>query len=151
MMTAAVAFHVGGTPALQGRLYTVARGRHHAAMTNKRQTPPRGKSPGAAAPLQGREAYIARLRAGETVSFREGGNSMHPRIKHRQKCTYAPVTALSELKVGDAVFCKVGPHYYTHLVKALEGERVLIGNNHGKINGWTTLERVFGRVVAVED
>ena len=40
--------------------------------------------------LTERQAYIAHLRAGETVSFRESGSSMMPRIKSRQKRTYAP-------------------------------------------------------------
>ena len=105
--------------------------------------------------LTGREAYIARLRAGETVSFRESGNSMTPRIKHRQKCTYAPVLSHDDVSVGDAVFCKVGPYYYTHLIKAKmpegDGYRYQIGNNHGKINGWTTLDKIFGKVIAVDD
>ncbi len=101
--------------------------------------------------LTGRNAYIARLKAGEEVSFREGGNSMHPRIKHRQKCTYAPVNSATDVKVGDAVFCKVGKNYFTHIVKGIDGERYLIGNNHGHINGWTNLEHIYGRVIKVHE
>ena len=39
--------------------------------------------------------------------------------------------------LGDIVFCKVKGRYYTHLVRAKGDRGVLIGNNHGKINGWT--------------
>lgn len=39
--------------------------------------------------------------------------------------------------MGDIVFCKVKGRYYTHLVKAKGDRGVLIGNNHGRINGWT--------------
>jgi hypothetical protein len=101
--------------------------------------------------LTGRDAYIARLKNGETVSFRESGNSMTPRIKHRQKCTYAPVIKAGDIGVGDAVFCKVGPWYFTHLVAGIRGDQYQIANNHGHVNGWTTLDKIFGKVVALED
>jgi sRNA-binding protein len=101
--------------------------------------------------LMGRDAWIARLRAGETVSFREGGNSMTPRIKSRQKCTYVPVNSISDIKVGDAVFCRVGGSYFTHLITAIKGEQVQISNNHGHVNGWTHISNVFGKVIKVEN
>ena len=99
----------------------------------------------------GRDAWIARLRAGETVSFREGGNSMTPRIKHREKCTYAPVSSMDDIAVGDAVFCKVGSNHFTHLVTAIRDEQVQISNNHGHVNGWTKIENVFGKVIKIGD
>lgn len=43
------------------------------------------------------------------------------------------------------VFCKVKGRYYTHLVKAKGDRGVLIGNNHGRINGWT--KSVFGKIL----
>src|ERR1051326_5817738 len=101
--------------------------------------------------LTGKAAYIARLRAGETVAFRESGNSMTPRIKHRQKGTVAPVNRPDDVKVGDAVFCKVGRSYFTHLVTAIRGAQYQISNNHGHCNGWITVESIFGRVIAVEE
>jgi hypothetical protein len=117
---------------------------------------PTTASPGDAK-LYGKDAYIARLKAGGSVSFREGGNSMTPRIKSRQLCTFAPVLSHEDVSEGDAVFCKVGGAYYTHLVVRKElvrrGDadeyRFQIGNNHGHVNGWTTLDKVFGRVVAI--
>ena len=101
--------------------------------------------------LTGKAAYIARLRAGETVCFREGGNSMTPRIKSRQKCTYCPVRAPEDVRVGDAVFCKVGGSYYTHLITAIRGDQYQISNNHGHVNGWITLNSIYGKVIAIED
>jgi hypothetical protein len=101
--------------------------------------------------LTGRQAYIARLRAGETVSFRETGNSMMPRIRSRQKCTYVPVREPADIRVGDAVFCKVAGNYFTHLVTAIRGNQYQISNNHGHVNGWTTLDNIFGKVVKVEN
>ena len=50
-------------------------------------------------------AYIARLLAGETVSFRPRGGSMAGRIEDRQLVTVAPVADASLLKVGDIVLC----------------------------------------------
>jgi hypothetical protein len=100
--------------------------------------------------LTGIDAYIARLAAGETIAFRESGNSMVPRIASRALCTYVPVRAPDDARVGDAVFCKVAGSYYTHLVTAADGERRQISNNHGHTNGWTHLAHVFGRVVAID-
>ena len=54
--------------------------------------------------LTGRDAWIARLRNGETVAFREGGNSMTPRIKSRQKCTYSPVSSMEDVSIGARCF-----------------------------------------------
>ena len=66
---------------------------------------------------------------------------MTPLIKSGQKHVLSPVT-LDKVEVGDIVFCKVKGRYYTHLVRG-----VLIGNNHGKINGWT--KSVFGKVTKI--
>ncbi len=101
--------------------------------------------------LRGRDAWIARLKAGETVAFREGGNSMTPRIKSRQKCTYSPVSSIDDVKIGDAVFCRVGGSYFTHLITAIRGDEVQISNNHGHVNGWTKIENVIGRVIKIEN
>ena len=44
--------------------------------------------------------------------------------------------------------CRVRISFYTHLVLATNDQQgVLIGNNHGRTNGWT--KNVFGRVVEV--
>jgi hypothetical protein len=60
---------------------------------------------------------------------------MTPLIKSGQEHVLGPIN-LSDVEVGDIVFCKV------------KGDRgVLIGNNHGKINGWT--KSVFGKVTKI--
>jgi translation initiation factor IF-1 len=91
--------------------------------------------------------YIEGLQRGETVSFRPRGNSMTPRIESGQLCTVEPV-CITDLKKGDIVLCRVSGSDYLHLVKALQGDRVQIGNNKGRINGWT--RTVYGRLVKVE-
>jgi hypothetical protein len=93
--------------------------------------------------------YIARLRSGETVSFRPRGHSMSPKIESGQLCTVAPVEVAS-LVVGDIVLCKVKGAEYLHLVKAIQGERFQIGNNRGFINGWVGANAIFGRLLRVE-
>jgi len=88
---------------------------------------------------------VKRLQAGETIiEYKEGGNSMVPLIYSRQPVDIRPVDR--ELKKGDIVFCRIGQRYYTHLVTAIDGDRVQISNNHGHVNGWTNKDNVFGLV-----
>ena len=92
-------------------------------------------------------SYIADLKAGKTVKFRPKGRSMSGRIESGQLCTVEPVQ-VADLKAGDIVLAKVGPNIYLHIAKAIQGERVLIANARGKVNGWTG--SVYGRCVKVE-
>jgi hypothetical protein len=94
--------------------------------------------------------YIAKLKAGETVSFRPRGNSMVGKIESGQLCTVEPVV-VETIQIGDIVLCKVRGAEYLHLVKAIQGKRFLIGNNRGKINGWITANTIYGRCINVED
>ena len=72
---------------------------------------------------------------------------MVPKIKHRQPHRLAPVK-LKDVEKGDIVYCKVNGRFYTHLVKGVSENRgLLIGNNRGKINGWT--KKVYGKVIEV--
>ncbi len=98
------------------------------------------------------ESVLADLAAGKTVeNYREGGNSMTPRIMNGQKQTLVPIKDPASIREGDIVLCKVRGSYFTHLVKAIrnnKGKReFLIGNNHGHVNGWT--RAVCGKSVAV--
>jgi hypothetical protein len=95
-------------------------------------------------------AYISKLKAGETVSFRPRGQSMTGKIESGQLCTVAPVTDVSTLEVGDIVLCKVSGNEYLHLIKAVQGERFQIGNNRGFINGWVGSNAIYGRCIRVE-
>ena len=89
-------------------------------------------------------AYIAKLRAGETVSFRPRGGSMAGKIESGQLCTVEPVKDVTTLKVGEIVLCKVGGNEYLHLIKAIQGQRFQIGNNRGFINGWIGQQIHYG-------
>jgi hypothetical protein len=94
--------------------------------------------------------YIARLKAGESVSFRPRGNSMAGKIDSGQLCTVVPIADHSALRPGEIVLCKIGGSEYLHLVKAVQGERFQIGNNRGRINGWVSAKSIFGRCVKIE-
>ena len=90
---------------------------------------------------------IEKLVAGETIVSKEGGNSMLPIIRSMQPVRIEP-TDWNDCEVGDIVYCKVKGNIYTHLVKAKNDKRgCLIGNNRGKINGWT--KNIYGKVVEI--
>ncbi len=72
---------------------------------------------------------------------------MLPRIKSRQPVRLVPA-GVKDVQIGDIVYCKVKGNFYTHLVKAKDPKKgCLIGNNKGRINGWT--KQVYGKVVEV--
>ena len=72
---------------------------------------------------------------------------MIPLIYSGNKVTLEPVKA-NKLSIGDIVLCQVKGKQYLHLVKAIDGERLLIGNNKSRINGWT--RSVYGKVIHIE-
>lgn len=73
---------------------------------------------------------------------------MTPRIKSGALCTVEPLQG--SLAAGDVVLCRVKGSDYLHLVKAVQGERYQIGNNHGHVNGWVGLNAIYGKLVRVE-
>jgi hypothetical protein len=97
------------------------------------------------------DAAAARVAAGATVKLRPSGASMVPLIRSRQQVTVAPVDP-ARLEVGDIVLARVTGTVYLHLVSALDQarNRVQISNNRGRVNGWTSYDRVFGICVAVD-
>lgn len=93
--------------------------------------------------------YIDTLKNGETVSFRPRGGSMKGKVESGQRCIVEPATE-KDLKKGDIVLCKVNGSEYLHLIKAIQGNRFLIGNNIGRINGWISFNSIFGKLIKVE-
>jgi hypothetical protein len=87
--------------------------------------------------------FIEKLKAGETVQFRPRGNSMRGKIESGQLVTVEP-PGDRQWNKGDIVLCKVNGSQYLHLIKAVQGERFQIGNNVGRINGWITLNSIYG-------
>ena len=97
------------------------------------------------------DAMAARVAAGATVAFRPTGNSMGPLIRSRQLVTVAPVEP-SRVQVGDIVLARVAGTVYLHLVSAVDhaAGRVQISNNRGRVNGWTSQDKVYGICTAVD-
>lgn len=97
------------------------------------------------------DAFAARVAAGARISFRPSGSSMVPLIRSRQEVTVAPVDP-AKVEPGDIVLARVAGTVYLHLVSAVEPARgrVQISNNRGRVNGWTSAERVYGICVAVD-
>lgn len=93
-------------------------------------------------------SHIEKLQAGEPVSFRPKGNSMQGKIESGQLCTLEPISG--EIKVGDVVLCKVGGRQLLHLVSAVQGKRYQISNNKKHINGWISIDAIFGKLTKVE-
>ncbi|MBQ4820739.1 hypothetical protein [Aquimarina sp. MMG016] len=90
---------------------------------------------------------IQKLLNGETIISKEPGNSMLPILRSKQPVVLNPVN-WEDCKKGDIVYCKVRGNCFTHLVKGKDPKRgLLIGNNHGRINGWT--KNVYGKVVKI--
>ena len=75
---------------------------------------------------------------------------MAGKVDSGQLCTVEPIQDPATLHVGDIVLCKVNGQQYLHLIKAIQGERVQIGNNRGRINGWISSRGIYGRCVRVE-
>jgi hypothetical protein len=97
-------------------------------------------------------AAAAAVTAGQTVRFRPRGNSMAPRIRHRQLVTVAPADPAA-LQPGDVALARIRGSLVLHLVSAVDSrrERVQISNIRGVVNGWAPYRHVYGVLVAVED
>jgi SOS-response transcriptional repressor LexA len=94
--------------------------------------------------------YIQALQLGKTVQFRPRGNSMVPKIYSGDLVTVEPCLPGCLLELGDIVLCRVSGQEYLHLISAIRGEQIQISNNRGFINGWTSVSRIYGKVIKVE-
>jgi hypothetical protein len=74
---------------------------------------------------------------------------MRGKVESGQLCTVEPVDAAT-LGVGDIVLCRVNGRQYLHLVRAVRGDRFLIGSNRGHLNGWVSAHSIYGKCVRVE-
>jgi hypothetical protein len=120
--------------------------------------------------------YIEELQFGNTVQFRPRGNSMEGKISSGQLVTVEPIvketvstktvdnkyitTIVTEetiLEKNDIVLCKVRGSQYLHLISAIrDGDdqddcEYQISNNRGQVNGWITVNSIFGKCVKIEN
>jgi len=85
------------------------------------------------------------LQSGKTITYREYGNSMLPKLKSGVLVTIEPYET-NKLEIGDIVLCKVKGKYYLHYIKSIDNKKgFLIGNAHGHLNGWT--RNVYGKLI----
>src|ERR1700737_2790639 len=88
-------------------------------------------------------AAIEQLTRGETAHLRPRGHSMTGRVNDGDQVTVAPPGDQAP-DVDDVVLVRCRGHEYLHLVKARQGDRFLIGNNRGGVNGWVGRRAIFG-------
>ncbi len=91
---------------------------------------------------------IAKLQSGLPAVVRPFGKSMSPLVESGNLVTLFPFVAGLEPQKGDIVLVDV---VYLHLIKNTDKDKYLIGNNRGRINGWVTKDKIYGKVVLVED
>jgi hypothetical protein len=91
---------------------------------------------------------VSALARGEQVTVRPRGGSMRGKIEDGQPVTLGPVVP-AEVAAGEVVLVRWKGGVLLHLVKEATGERLLIGNNVGRVNGWVSRRDVVGRVVRV--
>ena len=94
---------------------------------------------------------IQELQSGRNVTIYPKGNSMTPKIESGAKVILEPIADITSIKRGNIVLASVGKTVYLHLVTAVDNYRVQISNNHGHVNGWTSKEKVYGRVINVDN
>lgn len=72
---------------------------------------------------------------------------MEPILHSGEVFYFLSVTEETTLSEGDIVFCKVDNEFLLHKITAINEDKIQIGNNKGKINGWTTREHICGKYV----
>ena len=87
-------------------------------------------------------AAAASIKLGRRVKLKAYGDSMTPLVKHGEIVTVRPLTVPPQR--GDIVLARVNGSWYLHLVSAKRDGQVQISNNHGHVNGWTSLKNVVG-------
>ena len=75
---------------------------------------------------------------------------MTGRINDGQLVTIEPFKS-QVLAKDDIVLVRVKGRDFLHLIKDIQGDRYLIGNNRGGINGWVGLSAIFGKVIRGEN
>ena len=93
---------------------------------------------------------LKELKAGRSVKIRPHGGSMRGRIESGQEVTLSPVKS-EGLAVDDVVLVRWKGNFLLHLIKEINDDQILIGNNIGKENGWVSFRDVFGKVTEVND
>lgn len=95
--------------------------------------------------------FIRMLKNGDSVQFRPKGNSMTGKIESGQLVTMKPVRGPGDIGPNNIVLVKVNGTVWLHLVTAVGSDgRYQISNNKGHVNGWASLDNVYGVVTRVD-
>lgn len=87
---------------------------------------------------------VEKLEKGECIVSREPGNSMVPILYSKEPVILEPETDWNNFKKGDIAYVKIHGRYYTHLVHGVDEKKgLLMGNNHGHVQGWT--KKIFAK------
>ncbi len=92
--------------------------------------------------------YIEELRTTGQVICRPFGRSMEPIIMSGQRVRIQ-ATDEEYIEKGDVILCKVNGQHYLHKVLKIANGQFLIGNNHGKKNGWIKFCDIYGKVTKI--
>ena len=95
---------------------------------------------------------IKKLQGGEKAVIKPRGRSMRGKVEDGDVVQLEPCSEAG-LSVGDVVLVKVKGNVYLHLIKAVrQGNKVKyqIGNNVGGINGWVSINAIYGKATKIE-
>ena len=102
-----------------------------------------------------KDPLLEALKEGKSYTWTtpDGGYfaSMRKAIKHGQTITMSPVADPNEVQVGDIVMVKWQAGHLFHMVGEIQGDRFLIVNSLGKVNGWVSGKDILGRVTNIID
>lgn len=97
-----------------------------------------------------KDPLLEALKEGKSYTWTvpDGGDlaSMRAAIKHGQTLTMSPITDPGEISVGDLVLVKWHQSTIFHVVGEIQGDRYLIVNSLGKVNGWVSANDILGRI-----
>jgi len=88
---------------------------------------------------------IEELKNGNETQVKPRGHSMKPRVKDGQVVTLCPCKP-EDLVMDSVVLVKVRGNVYLHEIKAIDGNRFLIGNHRGHVNGWVGANCIYGKM-----
>jgi hypothetical protein len=96
------------------------------------------------------DPLLEALKEGKSYTWTvpDGGNlaSMRAAIKHGQTLTMSPIADPGEIHAGDLVLVKWHQSTIFHMVGEIQGDRYLIVNSLGKVNGWVSANEILGRI-----
>lgn len=96
--------------------------------------------------------HIATLQERKPVTFKARGHSMNPKVPDGSTVTISPIEL--PLEVGQIVLCRVHGSEFLHEIKAMrkinDKGQFQIGNAKGRINGWTSRDKIYGVLTHIE-